>query len=74
METSECHQDTWNRYLKLEFVSAYIRSNVISNQELRLSYNTLCDDLVLPSAETRSKICRRELALTVYAIMKRLLS
>jgi len=33
-ETSEFHQDTWNRYLMLGFVSAHIPWNAISNLEL----------------------------------------
>jgi len=72
-ETSEFHQGTWNRYLMLEFVSAHIPWNVISNLELRRSYKALCDDLVLPSASTISNICWREYALTVDAIKKQLL-
>jgi len=38
-ETSEFHQDTWNHYLMLGFVSAYIPRNAISNLELRRSYS-----------------------------------
>jgi len=71
-ETSEFHQDTWNRYLILRFVLAGIPQNAISNLELRWLYNALCDDLMLPSATTRSNICRRECALTVDAIKKKL--
>ena len=71
-ETSEFHQDTWNRYLMLGFVSAHIPWNAISNLELRRSYKALRDDLVLPSATTLSNICRREYALTVDAIKKQL--
>jgi len=70
--TSEFHQDTWNRYLMLGFVSAHIPWNAISNLELRRSYKGLRDDLVLPSATTLSNICRREYALTVDAIRKQL--
>jgi len=71
-ETSEFHQDTWNRYLMLGFVSAYIPWNAISNLELRRPYKALRDDLVLPSATTLSNICRREYALAVDAIKKQL--
>ena len=71
-ETSEFHQDTWNRYLMSEFVSAHIPWNAISNLELRRSYNPLRDDLVLPSATTLRNICRREYALTVESITKQL--
>jgi len=71
-ETSEFHQDTWNRYLMLGFVSAHIPWNAISNLELWRSYKSLHDDLVLPSATTLSNICRREYALTVDAIEKQL--
>jgi len=45
---------------------------VISNLEPQRSYKALRDDLVLPSATTLSKICRREYALTVDAIKKQL--
>jgi len=38
IETSEFHQDTWNRYLMLGFVSAHIPWNAISNLELWRSY------------------------------------
>jgi len=71
-ETSEFHQDTWNRYLMLAFVTAHIPWNAISNLELRRAYNALRDDLVLPSATTLSNICLTEYALTVDAIMKQL--
>jgi len=71
-ETSEFHQDTWNRYLMLGFVSAHIPWNAISNLELRRSYKALRDDLVLPSATTLSNICQREYPLTVDAIKKQL--
>jgi len=72
-ETSEFHQDTWNRYLILGFVSAYIPWNAISHLELPRSYKALRDDLVLPSATTLTNICGREYALTVDAIEKQLL-
>jgi len=71
-ETSEFHQDMWNRYLMLGFVSANIPRNAISNLDPRQSYKALRGDLVLPSAMTLSNICRREYALTVDAIMKQL--
>jgi hypothetical protein len=71
-ETSEFHQDTWNRYLMWGFVSPRIPWNAISNLKLWRSYKALCDDLVLPSATTLSNICRREYALTVDAIKKQL--
>jgi len=56
----------------LGFVSAHIPWNATSNLELRLSYEGLRDDLVLPLATTLSNICRREYALTVDAIKKQL--
>jgi len=56
----------------LGFVSAHIPWNAISNLELRQSYKSLRDDLLLPSATTLNTICRRELALTVDAIQKQL--
>jgi hypothetical protein len=71
-ETSAFHQDTWNRYLMLGFVSAHIPWNVISNLELRRSYKALRDDLVLLSATNLSNICLREYVLTVDAIKKQL--
>jgi len=72
VETSKFHQDTWNHYLMLGFVSEHIPWNAISNLELRRSYKSLRDDLVLPSATTLSNICWREYALTVDAIKKQL--
>jgi len=69
-QTSEFHQDTWNRYLMLGFVSAHIPWNTISNLELQRSYKSLRDDLVQPSATTLSNICLREYAPTVDAIEK----
>jgi len=71
-QTSEFHQDTWNCYLMLGFVSAHIPWNTISDLELWQSYKSLRDDLVLPSATTLSNICRREYTLTVDAIKKQL--
>jgi len=56
----------------LGFVSAHIPWIAISNVELRRSYKALRNDFVLPSGPTLSKICRREYALTVYAIKKQL--
>jgi len=73
-ETSEFHQDTWNGYLMLGFVSAHIAWNAISNLELQLSYQTLRSAIVLPSATTLSNVCRRERALTVDAIKNQLQS
>jgi len=71
-DTSEFHQDTWNQYRMLEFVSAYIWWNTISNLELQQSYKALWSDLVLPSATTHCNICQRESALTVDVIEKQL--
>ena len=71
-ETSEFHQDTWNRYLMLGFVFAHIPWNAISNLELRQSYKVLSDHLLLPSARTLRNICRRDYALTMDAIKKQL--
>jgi len=71
-ETSEFHQDTWNRYLRLGFVSARTPWNAISNLELQRSCKALRDDLVIPSATTLSNICRREYALTVDTIERQL--
>jgi hypothetical protein len=56
----------------LEFASAQSAWNAISNLELRRSYKALCDNLVLSSAMTLSKICHREYALTVDAMKKQL--
>jgi len=71
-QSSEFHQDTWNRYLMSGFVSDYITWNAISNLELRQTYRASHCDLVLPSATTLSNICQTEYALTVYAIKKEL--
>ena len=71
-ETSEFHQDMWNCYLMLGFVSSHIPWNSISNLELQWSYKALFDDLMLPSATMLSIICRREYTLTVDAIKKQL--
>jgi len=64
-ETSEFHQDTWNCYLMLEFVSAYIPRKSIPNLNLQRTYEALRSDLVLPSATSLSNICRKDYALTV---------
>jgi len=71
-ESSEFHQDMWNRYLILWSGSVHIPSNAISNLKLLRSYMAVHDDLVLPSAMTLINICRRDYALTVDAIKKRL--
>ena len=71
-ESSEFHQDTWNRYLMLGFVSAHISRNAISNLQLRQSYKALRNDLVLPSTTTLSNMCQMEYALTVDAIKNQL--
>ena len=71
-ETAEFHQDMWNRYLMLGFVSAHIPWNSISNLELQRSYLALRNELLVQSATTLSNICRREYALTVVAIKKQL--
>ena len=54
----------------LGFVSAYIPWNVVSNLELRRSYKSLRDDLVLLSATTLSNMCGSEYTLTVDAIKR----
>jgi hypothetical protein len=72
VEISKSHQDTWNRYLMIGFVSAHIPWNTISNLELRRSFKSLRDDLVLLSTTTLSNICQREYALTVDTIKKQL--
>jgi len=59
-QTSEFHQDTWNLYFMLGFVSAHIPWNAITNLELRQSAKALRDDLVPPLATTLSNICQRE--------------
>jgi len=56
----------------LGYVLAVIPWNAISNLELRWSYRSLRNDLVLPSATTLSNNCRREYALTVDAFKKQL--
>jgi len=71
-ETSEFHQDTWNRYLMLGFVSAQIPWNALSNLEVRQSYKALRDYQVLPSTTTFSNIFRGDYAWTVVTIEKQL--
>jgi len=71
-ETSKFHQDMWNRYHMVGFVSAHIPRKALSHLELRWLYKALRDDLVLPSATTLSNICRMEYALTLDAIRKQL--
>jgi hypothetical protein len=56
----------------LGFVSALIPWNAMSNHEQQRSCNTLCSDLVLPSANSLSNICRKENSLTVAAIKNQL--
>jgi len=73
-EISNFQQGTWNRYLRLGFVSAHIPWNTLSNLELWQSYKALRSDLVLPFASTPSNICPREYVLTVAAINNQLLS
>jgi len=73
-ETSEFHQDTWNRYLMFRLVSAHNLWNAILNRELRWSYKALCDVPVLPSYMTLRNIFRREHALTVDGIKTKLVS
>jgi hypothetical protein len=67
-ETSEFHQDTWNRYLMSGFVLAQIPWKAIWNLKLQRSYKAFRDILVLPSAMILSNICRREYALTMNTI------
>ena len=56
----------------LGFVSAQIAGKAISNLELRRSYKSLRDDLVLPSDMTLRNIVQREYTPTVDAIKKQL--
>jgi len=56
----------------LGFVSAHIPWNAISNLELRRSYKSLRDELVVPSTTTLSNIYRKLYALIVDAIKKQL--
>jgi len=67
-EMSEFHQDTWNCYLMLGFVSAHISWNAIFNLETRWTYNALRSDLLLQPTWTLRKICWREYSPTVNAI------
>jgi len=69
-ETSEFHQDTWNCYLMLRFVSAHDPWNAISDLELPWLYKMLHDDYVRASVTTLGIICRTESALTVHALKK----
>jgi len=56
----------------LGFVSANIPWNAISNLEIRMSDNALCDDPMLLSVITHSIISGREYALAVGAMKKQL--
>jgi hypothetical protein len=56
----------------LEFGSADIPWNAISNLELRQSYDVLPSEMVLPSGSMLSNICRMEYSLTVDEIKKQL--
>jgi len=71
-ETSEFHQDRWNRDPMLGFLSVHIPWKALSNLELRQSNKALRADLVLLSAPTITNICWREYALTLDAIKKQL--
>jgi len=72
IETSEFHQDTWNHYLMLGFLSAHIPWNAISHLKLRRSHKELHEYLVLTFATILSNIIHSEYALTVDAIKKQL--
>jgi len=74
VDTSKFHQDTWNPFLMLVFVSAHIPWNAISNLELRRSYKALRNDLVQLSAMSLRNICQRKYALTIHAIKMQLRS
>jgi len=71
-QTFNVHQDTWNRCLMLEFVSAHIPSNAIWNFKLQQSHRASRSDLILPSVTTVSNICWSEYELTVQAVIKQL--
>jgi len=66
-ETSEFHQETWNRYLMLGFVSAHIPWNGTLNQALWRIYKALHNAPVLRSTPTPCNIRWGECALTVDA-------
>jgi hypothetical protein len=72
VESSKLHQDTWNRYLMIVFVSSQTAWNLISNLELRMSYKALRNNLVLPSGTILSNICQREYEPAMHAIQKEL--
>jgi len=69
-DTSEFHQDKWNRYLMLGFPSANIPRNTICNHELQRKYPALRSYQVLPSAMTHSNSYLREYKLTMHAIKR----
>jgi len=69
-ETSEFHQDTYNRYRMLGFVSVHIPRKSIPNHELQWLFEALRDNLVLTSTTTLCLICQGEYALTVDAIKR----
>jgi len=72
IETSEFHQDMWNRYLMLVYVSAHIPRIDRSNLELQCSSKALRIDPILPSGMTFSNLCRKKYAETMHAIQKQL--
>jgi len=73
IDSSEFHQDTWNRDLMLEFDSANIPWHGIANLERPWLCKVWCNDQLLPSTMTLEIICQREYALTFDAIKKQLL-
>jgi len=72
--TAECQQDTWNRYLMLEFNAAHIPWNVMSSHALRHIYITWTSLLVPQFGSTISKLCWIEYSLTMYAFQQQLRS
>jgi len=70
--TADFHQDTWNCFLMLAFVSAHISKNIISNQAIESLYTILRSEQVLLSASAVSNICWREYSLTMDTIYKQL--
>jgi len=70
--TAKYQQDTWNHYLMLGFVSAYIPWNPQSNLEWWWGYDALWRKQVLPTVSIPSCICWREYTMTADGIKKQL--
>ena len=64
----EFDQHTWNRYLLLEFLSALIPFNTLTNPELRRILFSLKPDVNIPSVSTLRRLLATEYEKTTQAI------